>query len=99
MYEYNKHTLATLSRGPENEVRPRKTVDLTTGVVIMYHRVLWALKKMVRVGWLRRSPVQESWGIQTSYQCAVKFCLDSSIDLIFPFLTPQKKGEKKKKHE
>lgn len=37
MYERNKHTLATLSRDPENEVRPRETVDLITGVVIMYH--------------------------------------------------------------
>lgn len=39
MYERGKHTLATLSRGPKNEVRPREMVDLTSGVMIMYHIV------------------------------------------------------------
>lgn len=52
----------------------------------------------MRVDWLRESPVQEGWGIQASYQCAVKFCLGSSIDLIFPFLTIQKKKWKKKRN-
>lgn len=50
----------------------------------------------MRVDWLRESPVQEGWGIQASYQCAVKFGLGSSIDLIFPFLTIQKKSGKKR---
>lgn len=58
--------------------------------------MLWALKEMVRVDWLRESSVQEGWDIQASYQCAVKFCLGSSIDLIFPFLTIQKKSGKKR---
>lgn len=51
---------------------------------------------MVRVDWQRESPVQEGWGIQASYQCAVKFGLGSSIDLIFPFLTIQKKKVEKR---
>lgn len=38
-------------QSPENEVRPREAMDLTTAVVIMcVNHVLWVWKEMVQVG-------------------------------------------------